>query len=132
MFKRLMSTALVFGMAATGPPVLGDGQSAAAQSRRHQLIEAPLTTVQLGRPRVACAPRAEITAILKRRHGEALLGFGLRGMVAAYEVWRSSKSGSWTIVLTRPNNISCIMAAGQNWMEVNPPPAIAQAAVSPR
>ncbi len=95
MFKRLIAAGLVFGMAATAPPLAA---SAHAQ--------------------MSCSTRANIVGMLKQRHDEALLGVGLIGDQAAFEIWRAKRSGSWTIIMSRPNNTACIVAAGKNWIDV--------------
>ena len=92
MYKRLIGTALVFGMAATAPPV-----SAQAQT--------------------LCGERTSITGTLKKKHGESILGLGLSGPNAVFEVWRAKRTGSWTITVTRPNNMTCILATGSNWVD---------------
>ena len=97
MFRRILTAGVLFGMAATGPP-----SAAHAQMR--------------------CGARAQVIGALKQQHGETILGIGLSGPKAIYEVWRAKKSGSWTILLTRPDNIACVMATGRNWMEAPSPP----------
>ena len=92
MYKRLVSAALVFGTAATGPPVAAYAQ-------------------------INCGIRSQVVGVLKQQHGETILGVGVASQNAIYEVWRAKKLGSWTILMTKPNNISCIMATGRNWME---------------
>ena len=90
MFKRIITLALVFGMTATAPPAPAQAQ-------------------------IACAPRGKIVSDLTKKHGEVAAGIGLSGPHALYEIWTSPKTGSWTIVLTRPNKLSCIIATGQGW-----------------
>jgi hypothetical protein len=92
MYKRLVAAALVFGMAATGPPIAAHAQ-------------------------INCGIRSQVIGVLKQQHRETILGVGLSSPNAIYEVWRAKKTGSWTILMTKPNNISCIMATGRNWME---------------
>lgn len=92
MYKRLIGAALVFGMAATGPPVAAYAQ-------------------------INCGVRSQVIGVLKQQHRETILGVGLANPNAIYEVWHAKKTGSWTILMTKPNNISCIMATGRNWIE---------------
>lgn len=92
MYKRLIGVALVFGMAATAPPV----------SAQTQML---------------CADRASIAGTLKNKHGESILGLGLSGPNAVFEVWRAKQTGSWTITVTRPNNMTCILATGSDWQD---------------
>ncbi len=91
MFKRIAASALVFGMVATAPPV-----------------SAQPTT---------CGPRDRIVGQLSEKYGEIRQGAGLRSATQILEVWSSKKTGSWSVLITDSNGVSCIMAAGQNWVE---------------
>lgn len=64
----------------------------------------------------SCGPRDEVVATLLDRYGENFSGGGLQGERAVYEVWTSDEVGTWTILLTRPDGISCIMASGTDWL----------------
>jgi hypothetical protein len=90
MFKRIATTALVFGMLAAAPPLV-------AQT-------------------VSCGPREALVQQLQGKFGEMRQGVGLRGSDAIFEIWSSEETGSWSIVVTRPNGVSCIVAAGQDWL----------------
>jgi hypothetical protein len=66
-----------------------------------------------------CAPRAEILA----RLGQAsVAGTGLRDTDAVLEVWTKA-SGDWTLVQSYANGTACILAMGEAWEAVLPPPA---------
>lgn len=67
-----------------------------------------------------CGDRATITDRLKSGYGEEFAGGGLRNSESIYEVWMSAESGTWTILMTRPDGKSCVMAAGTNWRESLP------------
>jgi len=68
---------------------------------------------------VICAPRAEIVA---RLAGAKVAGSGLRDAEAVLEVW-TSQSGDWTLVQSYANGTACILAMGEAWEAVAPPPA---------
>jgi hypothetical protein len=68
---------------------------------------------------VICAPRAEILA---RLTGAELAGTGLRDAEAVLEVWTRA-SGDWTLVQSYANGTACILAMGEAWEPVEPPPA---------
>lgn len=91
MFKRLCSTALIFGAAALAPP-----QPAQAQA-------------------MTCLPRAALVERLEDRYKEHPAGGGLQNPQQLLEVWASEESGSFTVFVTRPDGVSCIVATGQNW-----------------
>ena len=66
-----------------------------------------------------CAPRAEI---LTRLAGAKVVGSGLRDAEAVLEVWTKA-SGDWTLVQSYANGTACILAMGEAWEAVPPPPA---------
>ena len=104
MYKRIATAALVFGMMAAGPPLAANA---------HAQTLAP-TEVQASAAK--CGPRDAVIKTLKRKHGEQAQGIGLVGGKAAFEIF-VSKKGSWTILLTRPNKVSCVFAAGDDWLD---------------
>jgi len=64
-----------------------------------------------------CGERESMIVKLKKKYGESERGMGLSGKEALVEIWSSEKTGTWTIVMTRPNGIACVMAAGDSWMD---------------
>lgn len=92
MFKRTVSAALVFGAAAIAPPAVS------AQTN--------------------CAPRDTIVERLQGKYSERLTGGGLQNDQQLLEIWSSEQTGSFTVLMSRANGISCIVASGQNWNSV--------------
>ncbi len=88
MFKRTLSGAVIFGMAAIAPPAFAQA---------------------------TCADRTKITENLINKFGEAHIGGGLQSGTQMIEIWSSAQTGSFTILLTRPNGISCIVSSGRHW-----------------
>ena len=66
-----------------------------------------------------CAPRAEILA---RLAGSEVAAAGLRDTEAVLEVWTEA-TGHWTLVQSYANGTACILAMGEAWEAVTPPPA---------
>ena len=64
-----------------------------------------------------CGARDEIVRILRDRYGEARRGAGLRDASALFEIFASTESGTWTLLVTRPDGHTCAIAAGQAWRE---------------
>ncbi|MET4101545.1 hypothetical protein ABIE58_000966 [Roseovarius sp. MBR-78] len=95
MFKRLCSTAVIFGAAALAPPFATQAQ-AQAQG-------------------LTCLPRAALVERLEGAYKESPTGGGLQNPQQLLEVWASSETGSFTVFITRPNGVSCIVATGQHW-----------------
>lgn len=96
MFKRLLSSALIFGMAAIAPPALAAN----------------------------CALRDGLVEQLQKQYSERLTAGGLQKSNAVdtmIEVWSSTDTGSFTVLMTHPTGISCVVASGQNYFEVAMP-----------
>lgn len=66
-----------------------------------------------------CAAREKVVQNLESGYGEAFAGGGLRNAQQIFEVWFSQEKGTWTILLTRADGVSCIMATGTNWREAD-------------
>ncbi len=62
----------------------------------------------------ACSKHEDIVEKLKGKFQEKQLGYGLIGNKAIMEIY-ASKKGSWTIIVTRSNGMSCVIAAGTDW-----------------
>ena len=70
----------------------------------------------------ACAARDEVVAKLAQRFGETLRSAGLQRAEGLVEVYASERTGTWTILLIRPDGTACLLAAGELWEE-EPRPA---------
>ena len=101
MFKRLISAALIFGSAALAPPAFA--------VETGNIIQAQQTGRQ------ACGPRHQLTDALTQKYGETKQAVGLSNAQQAFEVWISNRTGSWTMLMTNANGISCIVASGKSW-----------------
>ena len=95
MFKRLIGIAMAFGMAATAPPAFAKN----------------------------CAQREHVITKLQNSYSEELVFGGLqktRDSQAVMEVWTSKKTGSYTVLVTQANGITCIVAVGTDFFEAVP------------
>lgn len=75
---------------------------------------------EIGHAQSRCQDRDALVRALENRYAERLAGAGLRDERAVFEVWTSDDSGTWTILLTRPDGTSCVMASGTNWRNALP------------
>lgn len=68
----------------------------------------------------SCFPRADILASLTNHFHETQVAVGLAtsGIV---EVFTTIDGSSWTIVISRPDGISCVVGAGQQWQAIQRP-----------
>ena len=67
-----------------------------------------------------CALRDVVVEKLQNKYAEQLTAGGLhssQSKTAMVEVWASPETGTFTVMLTRPNGISCIMASGTDWFD---------------
>lgn len=65
----------------------------------------------------ACAPRADIVSQLEKKYGETRRAAGLQNRGSVTEVFASQQTGTWTIIVTRPDGTACAVAAGEAWLE---------------
>lgn len=60
----------------------------------------------------ACAPREVLLEELADRYGETRQTIGLTGGGDMVEMFASDDSGTWTLLLTQPDGMTCAVAAG--------------------
>lgn len=65
--------------------------------------------------RQTCAAREAVVQKLHDRFGEELRSLGLHQTDGIVEIYSSASTGTWTILMTRPDGMSCLIAAGQLW-----------------
>lgn len=78
-----------------------------------------LPSTEANAQQTVCGARESLVERLEVRFKESETAYGITGNGMVAELFVSAE-GSWTLVLTRPDGISCLMAAGQNW-EMLPP-----------
>lgn len=69
-----------------------------------------------------CDKRDAVIAGLATRYGETRQIVGLAGEVLM-ELFASSETGTWTITLTLPGGLTCLVAAGSDFENLPEPPA---------
>ena len=97
--------------------ILGARGQAQAQQARSQTVD----------PQISCGSHEEISGKLADRFSEAAVGIGLTSTGEVIEIFASSDGETWTIVMTRPDGTSCLMAAGSTWEAIDPGPRGPQA-----
>ena len=80
------------------------------------LVAALLTSAQGGVP---CAPRAVVLQSLFNNFGEVPIARGLATGGTMIEVL-GNDNGTWTMLFTRPEGISCMVLSGEAWQAVAP------------
>ncbi|WP_120636034.1 hypothetical protein [Ruegeria sp. EL01] len=70
-----------------------------------------------------CAEREHVIGKLRDSYSEELRFGGLqkaRGAKSVMEIWANQETGSFTVLVTHANGLSCIVAVGTNFFEVMP------------
>lgn len=80
-------------------------------------------TAQLlpGTLRIACSAAGMLPDLLSRDYGERPAEQGVAGG-ALVQLWRNAETGTWTILLVRPDGTVCALASGEDWMPAGAPP----------
>ena len=60
-----------------------------------------------------CGPREALVQRLAEGYGETRQSVGLGANNAVIEVYASDESGTWTITVTMPDGMTCLVASGQ-------------------
>ena len=68
---------------------------------------------------IFCKERTEVVADLDKHYQENKTGGGLSSTGVMIEVFVSDK-GSWTVLITRPDGLSCIASHGRHWLNTLP------------
>ncbi|QJF52451.1 MULTISPECIES: hypothetical protein [Roseobacter] len=62
-----------------------------------------------------CGPREAVVDRLAQGYGESRQSMGLGANNAVIEVFASDETGTWTITVTTPNGLTCLVASGQSF-----------------
>lgn len=64
-----------------------------------------------------CGARGDIVKMLAEKYREEPRALAISSHTNLLEVF-TSRSGNWTILITKPKGSSCIVAAGQSWEDI--------------
>ena len=62
-----------------------------------------------------CNDRAKVIDLLAQKYKEAPVASGVTNNGGLVEVLTDTKGGTWTIIVTTPQGVSCLVAAGEGW-----------------
>lgn len=65
-----------------------------------------------------CGPREAVVAHLAEKYAETRRSIGLAANNMVMEVYASPTSGTWTITVTTPQGMTCLVASGQGFEAV--------------
>ncbi len=63
----------------------------------------------------SCAPRGVVIERLADKYGESRQSVGLGGQGQLVEVFASTETGTWTITVTLPTGMTCLVASGGSY-----------------
>ena len=62
-----------------------------------------------------CNERDNVLDLLAKTYQETPIAAGVTNTGGLVEVLTDIKSGTWTIIVTTPQGMSCLVAAGEGW-----------------
>ena len=62
-----------------------------------------------------CGQRMDVLKGFNGTYTETPSAMGLSNNGGVVEILTSPKGDNWTIIITMPNGLSCLVAAGENW-----------------
>ena len=65
-----------------------------------------------------CGQREQVVDRLATKYGESRQSIGMAPQGRVVEVFASTETGTWTITVTMPNGITCLVASGQSYEPV--------------
>lgn len=65
-----------------------------------------------------CGPRDFMVKALAEKYSESRQSIGLMDNGFMVEMYASEISGTWTILVTRPTGVACLVASGQSYEAV--------------
>ena len=68
-----------------------------------------------------CGQRAAVIATLAESYGESRQSIGMATQGRIVEVFASLETGTWTITITLPNGMTCLVASGQSYENLDEP-----------
>ncbi len=85
--------------------------------RKLTIILAFLTLSAPAMAQSMCNERGSFVKHLSSKYAEAPVAMGLSAEGSVLEVL-ASQDGTWTIIVTRPSGVSCVVAYGESWEAV--------------
>jgi len=80
------------------------------------LIGVGMTQFAFGQNLMHCLPHEAAVERLKNDYGEEPLGLGVAPQgTSVVALFLNQTTGTWTVLATRVNGISCVVASGNHW-----------------
>lgn len=68
-----------------------------------------------------CGARNTVVDRLADKYGESRQSIGMAPKGRVVEVFASQETGTWTITITMPNGVTCLVASGQSYEKLDEP-----------
>ena len=72
-----------------------------------------MATKSIASAQTVCGKRNDIVTQLHKKYGEERQYIGVQQGRGVVETYANTETGSWTILVTDPRGMSCLMAAGE-------------------
>lgn len=66
-----------------------------------------------------CGNRELVVERLTSKYGESRQSIGMAPKGRVVEVFASVETGTWTITVTMPNGVTCLVASGQSYEDID-------------
>ena len=74
-----------------------------------------------GQSQNQCNTRNSVLSLLAKKYKEAPVAAGVTNTGGLVEVLSSDGGKTWSIIVSTPQGMSCLVAAGEGWREVKKP-----------
>lgn len=78
------------------------------------------TTASAQTAPATCAERSQALSHLQTKYSETPVAIGLASNGSIVEVTSSGAGETWSILVTMPNGMTCLIASGEDWEKVAP------------
>jgi len=69
--------------------------------------------------RQQCDERTKVIGHLAKKYQEAPVAIGVTSSGGLVEVLSTGDGNTWTIIVSNPNGVSCLLAAGEGWRAIH-------------
>ena len=77
-----------------------------------------LNTAATVKAQPVCMPHDDFRVALHRNFSEAPVAIAVANNGALIELYAKRDKSSWTLVMTRPGGLSCVLVAGEEWNDL--------------
>ena len=94
------------------------GKTVAAGLLLSMAILGALFTPFDARAQPQCDARGEVLRVMAENYGETPAALGVTNNGGLVEVLTTADGSTWSIIVTTPQGLSCLVAAGEGWRAV--------------